>query len=443
MDILTYEKFEVLTDSKRLQLSQSGEQIVKYTFTYNNRITIPLYIFLPDSLELQPKEHNAALFSVGMVLLPWLWTIYFCKKIVIRAGHLDDEQKQFWLNLFEGSLAEWFYLNSLPGWGYLDLVVEAPKNRRWRATTMSIPEDTKRVLVPLGGGKDSLVVQELLAQSSDKIDWQWFFLSGCERGEYQTNSNARSIASISGHPDVFLVDSDLTSLILAEATAGGAAYSRQGAGKGGFEDVTPPYMAFVAFTSALGCLLTGRNYIAVGNERSANVDNLTFNGHGVNHQYDKGFEFEQAVAGYIKKYICPDIHYFSALQHLWDLQVARIFAGNCRRYHRVFLSCNESVNIAIEEEKKALATRVTNASITVTKTSPKKQGKKKSTAFSATQLHCTAGATSSQYRNCGECEKCCFVWLVLRCVACVVRGIVGSKCCPVLNPQQIHTPCIY
>jgi hypothetical protein len=358
------------------------------------------------------------------------------------------------LRLFEGSLAEWFYINKLPGWDYLSLVVDAPKGKRWRPTSMLELEGAKRVLVPLGGGKDSLVVQELLSEAGD-VDWQWFFLSGSERWEYQTNSCARRIAAISGTIDVFVIDSDLTAMMMAEASASSAAASL-GLEKGGFVDVTQPYTAFVAFTAALSCLLTERNYIAVGNERSANADNLIFEGHRINHQYDKSFEFEQAVASYIKQHICPDIVYFSALQHLWDLQVARVFASRCSRYHGVFVSCNEAVDTSIwktgaersktmraeEAEKKAKkearkeagkeAGKLANhrgGSVKETRTGAGRKGEKRATQTSPLQkktgkskasalaFDCgeasTVAVNSSDYRNCGECEKCCFVWLVL------------------------------
>jgi hypothetical protein len=79
MQFLSYESFEVVKKCRPTSRSmgERPEKVVKYTYTYNNRLTIPFYIFLPVTCDLRPKSLNAALFNIGMVLLPWLWTIYF------------------------------------------------------------------------------------------------------------------------------------------------------------------------------------------------------------------------------------------------------------------------------------------------------------------------------------------------------------------------------
>ncbi|KAG6977126.1 hypothetical protein JG688_00000673 [Phytophthora aleatoria] len=88
-------------------------------------------------------------------------------------------------------------------------------------------------------------------------------------------------------------------------------------------------------------------HVAVGNERSANYDNnVVHEGRPVNHQYDKSFDFETRAHAYIRKYLVEDLHYFLALQHLWEVQIARTFASrsleSSENFLPVFLSCNEA-----------------------------------------------------------------------------------------------------
>lgn len=79
------------------------------------------------------------------------------------------------------------------------------------------------------------------------------------------------------------------------------------------------------FPVSLSLLLPGFDHIAVGNERSANEGNTIYEGLYVNHQYDKGFEFESDTHTYIRRYVSKEVYYFSALQHMWEVQITREF----------------------------------------------------------------------------------------------------------------------
>ncbi len=98
-----------------------------------------------------------------------------------------------------------------------------------------------------------------------------------------------------------------------------------------------PFSAIVAFSSTAAAFLSGRRMIALSNETSANE--TTVRGSFVNHQYSKSYEFEQDFQNYIGQITTSDIHYFSFLRPLAEIEIAALFA-QCRDYHRVFLSCN-------------------------------------------------------------------------------------------------------
>lgn len=98
-----------------------------------------------------------------------------------------------------------------------------------------------------------------------------------------------------------------------------------------------PFSAVVAFSSFISAFLSGNRYIVLSNETSANE--TTVKDSFVNHQYSKSFEFEQDFVSYIKKVTDSDIHYFSLLRPLTEMQIAWLFS-KCKSYHEVFRSCN-------------------------------------------------------------------------------------------------------
>lgn len=79
-----------------------------------------------------------------------------------------------------------------------------------------------------------------------------------------------------------------------------------------------------------------------GNEHSANFSNAQHQryGYSVNHQYEKGFAAESAYNAFIKRHISPTLHYFSGLQHMTELEIAKRFSGRCMAYLPLIISCN-------------------------------------------------------------------------------------------------------
>eukprot|EP00755_Sulcionema_specki_P021870 Sspe_Gene.75144::Locus_46956_Transcript_1_1_Confidence_1.000_Length_1672::g.75144::m.75144 len=106
-----------------------------------------------------------------------------------------------------------------------------------------------------------------------------------------------------------------------------------------------PWATLVAFTSALVALEEGLDTVVVGNEKSANEGNGVFieTAEGkveVNHQFDKSFAFESRLHSYLRQYVWDELHYFSGLQDLTELQIAARFVEH-PEYLPVFFSCNE------------------------------------------------------------------------------------------------------
>ena len=179
-----------------------------------------------------------------------------------------------------------------------------------------IDDEANGYIVPIGGGKDSVVTLETL-----KIDKQ---------NDFALIINPKPVtldcAKIAGLEESNIIEIYRTidkNLIDLNAK--------------GFINGHTPFSAMLAFVSYFVAYLTGKKYIALSNENSANESNVV--GEKINHQYSKSFEFECDFEYYSNKYLKAAVKYFSFLRPLNELQIAKIFSRQ-EKYHKVFKSCN-------------------------------------------------------------------------------------------------------
>ncbi len=175
--------------------------------------------------------------------------------------------------------------------------------------------DLEGTLIPIGGGKDSCVTAELL--KSQKQNNLCLIVGGKEP--------LIKSATIAGYKNKIIyvkrnIDKNLLEL-----------------NKQGFLNGHTPFSSLIAFLSYLIAYLTGKKYVALSNESSANESNVE--GEKINHQYSKSFEFEQDFREYANKYLKTNIYYFSMLRPLNELQIAMLFS-KYEKYHNIFRSCN-------------------------------------------------------------------------------------------------------
>jgi hypothetical protein len=168
-------------------------------------------------------------------------------------------------------------------------------------------------LVPVGGGKDSVVSLEVLKDEQITT--------------YSVNGNNTTINVIekcsNKHGD-YAAKRRLDPRLLELNAAG-------------YLNGHIPFSAVVAFSTVIAAYLSGNQYIVLSNETSANE--TTVRDSFVNHQYSKSFEFEKDFTWYVKSLTDSDIHYFSLLRPLTEIQIAWLFS-KAKKYHQVFRSCN-------------------------------------------------------------------------------------------------------
>ena len=121
------------------------------------------------------------IFSLGMVELISYWKIACPPTVTVEAGRLNQDQIDWWKDLYFNGLGEFFYVNGIKEADpnhFMDIQCAGPHETQCagqlkdpctdqykeRHEECGVETDGKGngVLVPIGGGKDSAVTLELL-----------------------------------------------------------------------------------------------------------------------------------------------------------------------------------------------------------------------------------------------------------------------------------------
>lgn len=281
----------------------------KYFFTPSFELPTRKFYSFND---LDNNKLDTIVFNIGMIELISYWKLACPKKVLIAPYSLDDNQIRWWKKLYFNGLGEFFYLNGVKENvnDFMDIVCET--DVPCEKINISLDDNT---LVPIGGGKDSVVTIELLKNKMPIIP-----LIINPRGA--TTECAKTAGFYEDQIAVIKRTLDPTMLRMNNE---------------GFLNGHTPFSALLAFYSLLISFLTKSKYIALSNESSANEPTVPDT--EVNHQYSKSVAFENDFRYYVDKYICSDIQYFSFLRPINEVQIASLFAKN-KEYYKVFKSCN-------------------------------------------------------------------------------------------------------
>ena len=93
-------------------LLDSNHTEVTYTFTYSNRWPMKTKVVFPGAL-IPEDKYRAAVFAVGMCVLPWYWMGHGCKTIIIdkSVGIQSPDVLPFWQFLYSNVLLEYIVCN--------------------------------------------------------------------------------------------------------------------------------------------------------------------------------------------------------------------------------------------------------------------------------------------------------------------------------------------
>ncbi len=247
-------------------------------------------------------------YQIGLVELLSYWKCTCSPKIIVEAGSLEEKQIAWLSKLYYWGLGEFRYVNGIS----CEMSSWVEIESRGTTKEVSLSYEGKGNLIAIGGGKDSAVSLEILKNEENTC--------------FMINPKGPGIEcmKIAGYEDYLSVERKIDPELLALNDQG-------------FLNGHTPFSALVAFLSYLCAYLTGRKYIVLSNEGSANE--ATVLGTNINHQYSKTYEFESDFDWYAKIYFHLDIEYFSMLRCLNELEIAMIFA-HYPKYHQAFKSCN-------------------------------------------------------------------------------------------------------
>ncbi len=229
----------------------------------------------------------------------------------VIAAPVSDADSEFWNLLYGEGLGEFRYRNQLHP------RLHAPKFPAGGKTQIrpATPLGDERALVLIGGGKDSAVAREVVRHAGVPAD-------GLSLGSSYWQERSAAAMGIRQWVIRRQLDPQLFDL------------NRNGALNGHI-----PISACIAFIAALAAYAGGYSAVIAANERSADENNLDWDGLSVNHQWSKSFAFEQQFQAWLERRIDGGPRYFSLLRPLSELRIAEAFARH-PHYFDHFASCN-------------------------------------------------------------------------------------------------------
>ncbi len=214
-------------------------------------------------------------------------------------------------SLLEG-LAEFAYRNEL----FLDdVVVEGGRPVK----PQHVDLDAERMVVPFGGGIDSVVTTSRLASHLD----QTLFIVSPESGRF---APLEETAGVTGLPIIRARRSLDRQLLSHDAS---------------FFEGHVPVTAMVTLLAAVAAVASGRGGVVMSNEHSASAPNLRRGELDVNHQWSKSLSAERLLARAISERIGDELVVASFLRDRSEVWVAEAFS-HLDQYHHVFRSCNRA-----------------------------------------------------------------------------------------------------
>jgi UDP-N-acetylmuramoylalanine--D-glutamate ligase len=247
----------------------------------------------------------------------------YCPAEIILKRVLTKEQAAFWTKLYTEGMGEFYYRNQLDPAKFAGFKGVSDVKAKSFSVTPS-----EKVLVGVGGGKESAVTMELLKEQ--KQDVTAFVLETKSSAVVEDSIKTMKVPALKIRRE------------LDEELFGGLSDVYQG---------HVPISAIIAFAGYFAAVLYGFGKVVVGNEFSSNFGNVKYRGIDVNHQWSKSAIFENAFQNYTRENLSPDVEYFSLLRPFYEIRIAQMFA-EYKQYFPVFSSCNRNFQIKAGAGKK-------------------------------------------------------------------------------------------
>ena len=230
---------------------------------------------------------------------------------------LSDLGRDYALDIYSNGLGEFYARNNLSHFGKIE--IDAARDAR-KGRPSPLLKD--RALLPIGGGKDSLVSVQLLEAA------------GLDYTPFAVNPKGPILGSVerTGKTPLYVTRTlDPEMIRLGKLP--------------GYLNGHVPSTAINSMIAALTALLFSFNRIILSNERSASEGNVVHDGREVNHQYSKSLDFEGRIAAVMAEATGGALGYFSLLRPYSEARIAKLFTRQTRFDH-VFSSCNRNFKLS-------------------------------------------------------------------------------------------------
>ncbi len=320
-----FESYALDRATSTIHFSYSVELETGESLAFNEILTFPVNAQAWEGLT--PEVLEACLQSLLLVLGLSYWKMHCAPMIEIRNFSLDAQQAEFWNTIYTKGLGEFFYRNQLDFRGLVKFPSGNLSSQASPGVHRDETRDPSRCLVPLGGGKDSLVTIELLREHG--IDFDLFTLG--------TSLIQKQTAVVVGK-NPLVIQRKLDEKMI-ELSRGAEVFNGH-----------IPITAVYHFAGVLLAALQGCGYVVFSNEQSSNQGNVEYLGQNINHQWSKSGEFESLVRDYVRTYITPKVIPFSLLRPLSEMRIVERFV-RYPKYFQTFSSCNRNFVIASTRPK--------------------------------------------------------------------------------------------
>lgn len=321
-----YMRYNTLVNATQFIFSGYTLKFPKVTFMYEIEFDDGTQEPYEEVLQLPKLGHITPKFSTK-TLEPFLQSLHlalgmsywkrYCPPVIkLQAGYtLTHQQALFWNTLYTKGLGEFFYRNTID---YRNLVQFPVSDVGLQPVSITT---TNRLLVPIGGGKDSIVTIELLKNRQETFDT--FALN--------PHQLMREIAETAGQK-LIEVKRSLDPKIFNDSPSSATQTPYNG---------HVPITSIYCFTGLLVSAIYGYSAVVISAERSANYGNVEYLSQEINHQWSKSEEFERLLQQYLEQSVTPNIRVYSLLKDLRELNVVEKFVQYPQYFHQ-FSSCNRN-----------------------------------------------------------------------------------------------------
>ncbi len=273
--------------------------------------------------EIPPMLLKNTLDSLLLVLGISYYKLFCPKELVLSNVVLSKKQADFWNTLYTKGLGELFYKNKIDFRGLISFPFSENNNQ------VSVKFSRKdRLLLGIGGGKDSIVAGEILKKMGKSF-------SAFVVNNHSIQAQTMQLLGIDG----LMINREIDPLLL-DLNKRSDIYNGH-----------VPVSSQTAFIALFSALLFDYKYIVMANEQSANYGSVKYLGQDINHQWSKSYEFEQLFQNYVKSYITTDVYYFSLLRPFNEIAIVEMFS-QYKKYLNEFSSCNRNFRIKEKAQKK-------------------------------------------------------------------------------------------